>query len=60
MLLTYTEILGSELPIYTSLSANSDLLFREDLKSEEEYEIAGYYLYDTSRDLYKELYNIKQ
>lgn len=56
MLKTYTEIIGSELPIYISKSENSELLFIEELDKNIKYKIAGYYLYNAKKELYKEVY----
>ena len=56
MLKTYTEIIGSELPIYITKSETSKLLFSEELNKNLKYEVAGYYLYNAKKELYKELY----
>lgn len=58
MLKTYTEIIGSELPIYITKSETSELLFLEELDKNLKYEVAGYYLYNAKKDLYKELYKL--
>ncbi|WP_436868511.1 hypothetical protein [Staphylococcus equorum] len=56
MLKTYTEIIGSELPIYVSKSESSNLVFRDEREKQTRYELAGYYLYSAKKELYKELY----
>ncbi|MDK9847694.1 hypothetical protein P1A20_14030 [Staphylococcus equorum] len=56
MLKTYTEIIGSELPIYVSKSESSNLVFRDEREKQIRYELAGYYLYSAKKELYKELY----
>ncbi|AQR26679.1 TPA: hypothetical protein OYD78_002417 [Staphylococcus aureus] len=56
MLKTYTEIIGSELPIYTSKPKNENYVFEEEKSSKLNYELIGYYLYDSKNELYKALY----
>ena len=56
MLKTYTEILGSELPIYTSKPNDDIYVFNDEKKKNCKYELIGYYLYDTENDFYKDLF----
>ncbi|UBH09792.1 hypothetical protein [Macrococcus armenti] len=57
MKLTYTEIIGSELPIYTIKA--DDLFLAEEVQErskEKRYNLVGYLLVDEVNQLYKALY----
>lgn len=57
MLYNYTEIIGSELPIY--LSKTEDLMTAEDVtlnKNDKRYSLVGYLLVDEKNHLYKPVY----
>lgn len=56
MLKTYTEIIGSEMPIYTKKPSDKDVEFYENIDKSQTYELIGYLLVDVKNDLYKGLY----
>ncbi len=58
MLKTYTEIIGSEMPIYTKKPSDNDVEFYENIDKSQTYELIGYLLVDVKNDLYKGLYRL--
>ncbi|MCL4579442.1 hypothetical protein [Staphylococcus aureus] len=56
MFKTFTEILGSDLPIFEELPEELNYVTSKERKASQEYELVGYYLFDSKLGLYQNVY----
>lgn len=56
MFKTFTEILGSDLPIFDEVPKELNYVISTEKKASQEYELVGYYLFDSKLGLYQNVY----